>query len=75
MEIKTSKNYNVVSDVDIISTKVMKLFSAAFEGGENVAEAGEFSFSLSCFFFHLCFPKTMQWVISPLSTVKFGAKQ
>lgn len=27
-------------------------------GGENVADVGEFSASLSCFFFHMCFPKT-----------------
>lgn len=42
---KASKN-NVISDVGIINTKVIKPFSAAFGGAGNVAEAGD-----SCFFF------------------------
>lgn len=54
MEIKTCKNYNVISDVGIVSTKVIKLFSAAFEGGENVAEAGESFLSLSHAFSFIC---------------------
>lgn len=46
---KASKN-SVISDVGIISTKVIKPFSAAFGGAGNVAEAGD-----SRFFFHVGF--------------------
>lgn len=76
MEVKTSKTYNVVGDIDIVSTRVINLFSVVFGCGENVAEAEESFLALSHAFSFVCvFLKHMQWVINPLSTVKLGAKE